>query len=350
MLYNKFTSRTLLLLMPLLLFSLPVAAETYRIGYFEGGFSSIFRSSWDAMKKALEEKGWGDKIEYPEDAFYSPGFGEDKLAAREAAAKKIMARDDLSLVFSAGTDATDLLLKNNNNKTPILGAAISDPIRSKFVIDQNDSGVENFTTRLVPGRYKRMFQIFHDEVGFKRLGLLYVDNLNAQKFANVADAMEVASERGFEIVHYKINDTLTPDECMAALESLVEQKIDAFYIPSLTCFEWKKYDVKKHLDFLAQNHIPTFARQGSVDIKAGALMGFSTVDYSSRGHFLADMAIHILKGGKARELPMVDKAPPKIAINLHVAQVIGFDPSFEILGASDEVYQEITLPEDRLVK
>ena len=47
---------------------------------------------------------------------------------------------------------------------------------------------------------------------------------------------------------------------------------------------------------------------------------------------------------------MVDDAPPKIAINLAVAREIGFDPSFEILGASDEIYNEITLPEKRLVK
>lgn len=343
-----FAARALALL--LLATCATTSAEPYRIGYFEGGFSSIFRSSWNAMRKALEEKGWGDKVVFPEDAFYSPGLGAENAEARDKTAQEIMARTDLDLVFSAGTDATGLLLKHNNKTTPILGAAISDPIRSKFVIDQNDSGIDNFTTRLVPGRYKRMFQIFHDEVGFKRLGLLYVDNPNSRNFANVDDAVEVAAERGFEIVHYRINDTLTPEECMAGLESLVEQKIDAFYMPSLTCFEWKKYDVAKHLNFLMENRIPTFARQGSVDVKGGALMGFSTVDYSSRGRFLADRVIHILEGGKARDMPMVDEAPPKIAINLEVAQRIGFDPSFEILGASDEVYQEITLPEDRLVK
>jgi ABC-type uncharacterized transport system substrate-binding protein len=330
--------------------SLPATAEKYKIAYFEGGFSSIFRNSWEATQKALAEQGWGNKIEYPKDAFYSPGFGAENQTAREAAAKELMARDDLSLIFSAGTDATQLLQQYNNKKTPILGAAISDPIRSKLVVDQNDSGIENFTTRLVPGRYTRMFQIFHDEVGFKRLGLLYVDRPNARKFANVEDAEEVSKQRGFEIVHYKINETLTPQECMAALESLVAQKIDAFYMPSLTCFEWTRYDVNSYLSYLRKHKIPTFARQGSEDVEGGALMGFSTVDYSQRGHFLANIVINILEGQTARQQKMVDDAPPKIAINLKVAREIGFDPSFEILGASDEIYNEIALPKERLVK
>lgn len=81
---------------------------------------------------------------------------------------------------------------------------------------------------------------------------------------------------------------------------------------------------------------------------AGALMGFSTVDYFARGRFLAERVIAILSGEKPRSLTMVDDAPPKITINLFVARKISFDPSFDVLGASDEIYQEIALPEDRL--
>ncbi len=346
--YTKYHRLRAALLISALMWSLPALAERYQIGYFEGGESAIFTSTWQATKKALVEMGWGDQVEYPQNAHYSPGFGHDRLKEREAAAREIMGRTELSLIVSAGTDATELLQKYNNHKTPVLGIAISDPIRSKFVIDQNDSGIDNFTTRLIPKRYVRMFRVFHDEVGFKRLGLLYVDHPNSRKFANVADAMQVAGERGYAVVHYKIDDTLTPDECMDALKSLVAQKIDAFYIPSLTCFEWQHYDVAKYLNYLMKNRIPTFARQGTEDVKAGGLMGVSTVDYSQRGGFLATMIRKILKGTSPRKLKMVDEAIPKIAINLYVAQQIEFDPSFEILGASDELYNEITLPPNRL--
>ncbi len=348
---RRFTRFMLLLLLPLLLLpSLLLAAERYKIAYFEGAFSPIFRSTWEATQAGLEELGWGDRVEYPEDAFYSPGHGDSNAPAREAVAKELMARDDLALIFSAGSEATRLLLKYNNHKTPILGGAIADPLRAGFIASVEDSGVDNFTARIVPGRYKRMFQIFHAEIGFQRLGLLYVDTPNARTFANVDDALEVAAERDFAIIHYHIADTLTAKECMTALESLVEQQIDAFFIPSLTCFEWGRDDVKRHLDFLIEHRIPVFARQGSSDVRGGALMGFSAIDYTARGRFMARMAEYLLEGGKARDLKMVDENPPRISINLEVAQRIGFDPSFDILGASDEIYQEIILPEDRLIR
>ena len=327
-----------------------LAAPKLKIAYFEGAYSTIFRKSWEATQAGLAELGWGDKVEYPEDAFYAPEKFGNTPKAREDAAKELMARTDLALIFSAGSDATDLLLKHNNHRTPILGGAIADPIRAKFVLNEQDSGVDNFTTQLEPGRYKRMFQIFYDEVGFKRLGLLFVDNPRGRTFANVDDALEVAAQRGFEVLQYKVPEGASGEECMAGLEALKAQGMDAFFMPSVICFEWKKYDVKKYLDYLTENRVPVFARQGSADVHAGALMGFSSVNYTERGRFLAKMAAHILAGGKPRDLKMVDERPPQISINLFVAQQIGFDPSFEILGASDEIYQDIKLPAERLVK
>jgi ABC-type uncharacterized transport system substrate-binding protein len=55
----------------------------------------------------------------------------------------------------------------------------------------------------------------------------------------------------------------------------------------------------------------------------------------------------ILQGEKPRSLVMKDDAIPKISLNIQVAQKIGFDPSFEILAATDEIYEEIVLPKDR---
>lgn len=335
-----------------LLSAAAVSAEEqkkFRIGYFESGYSSIYDNTWGAFKAALAEAGWGERVEFPEDAHISPGRSPEQRKQWFPKAKELIERGDLDLIFSAGTDATSVLINVNDGKTPIIAGGVSDAVKSGFVASAQNSGIDNFTVRIVPGRYERMFRIFHDEVGFQKLGLLYVDTENDRVYANVRDAEVVAAERGFEIVSYKIPPTRTAEECMTGLKTLAKQGIEAFYIPSLTCFEWAKYDVKKYLDFLADNGIASFARQGSEDVHAGALMGFSTVDYSSRGRFLANNAIKILEGAKARSLPMIDDAPPKIALNLEVAKRLGFDLSFEILGASDEIYQDIVLPENRMV-
>ncbi len=36
--------------------------------------------------------------------------------------------------------------------------------------------------------------------------------------------------------------------------------------------------------------------------------------------------------------------PPKIAINIKTAEIIGFDPPVDILLAADEIFQEIEKP------
>ncbi len=49
----------------------------------------------------------------------------------------------------------------------------------------------------------------------------------------------------------------------------------------------------------------------------------------------------ILNGARPRQLDQVFEGPPKIAINLKTAQIIGYDPPVDVLGAADEIYQEI---------
>ncbi len=345
-----------LILILLLLLIIPISSSAeekkiYRIGYLESDPYWIFSYELAAIKEALTEMGWGNKIEFPSDAYFSPGREEEKKPLWLQRAKELMARKDIDLIISAGTDATSVILEANNGKTPIVGIAVSDPIKSNFVLNPTDSGVDNFTVRIVMDRFRRMFEIFHEVVGFKKLGLIYWNTENGKKYTNLEEAHLVAKERNFEVVEYnKVSETGKAGDCLKGLEELVSQDIDAFYIPALNCFDWKTSDVKMLLDYLNQNKIPTFARNGTRDVKAGALMGFSSVDFSGRGKFVADKIVKILQGEKPRSLAMVDNAIPKISINLFVAQQIGFNPAFDFLAVSDELFQEITLPEDRLVK
>ena len=53
---------------------------------------------------------------------------------------------------------------------------------------------------------------------------------------------------------------------------------------------------------------------------------------------------NVFNGAKPRQLPQVFEGPPKVAINLKTAQIIGFDPPMVLLGAADEIYKEIVNP------
>ncbi len=325
--------------------------KVYRIGYFEAGSYWIFSDTLKAVRKALGNMGWKDKIEFSSDIYFSPGWGDDKKTEWIKKAEQIMNRKDIDLVIAAGTDAVRSILEVNNGRIPIIGMCVSDPLESGFVTSEKDSGIDNFTVRIVPDRFKRMFGIFHTVVGFKKLGLMYPDTESGRIYANVEDARQMAKERGFKILEYKkLSAADTTEECLEGLRWLVSQGMNAFFIPPLNCFDWKLSDARKPLDFLVENKIPTFARQGTKYVKAGALMGFSSIDFSARSEFIAEKIIKILQGNKPRSLPMVDRATPRISLNLFVAERIGFRLPFDIISASDELFQEIILPEDRRVR
>ncbi|MFW5908006.1 MAG: ABC transporter substrate binding protein [Desulfosalsimonas sp.] len=324
------------------------AAGNYRIGYLEGGSYWLFSDSMDAVKESLESRGWLDRITFQDDAWFSPGWDKEDLWGKRAS--ELMDRGDLDLVIAAGTDAAEALLEANNNETPVVGMAISDPVRAGLVESTEDSGIDNFTVRQDPGRYKRMFEMFHEVVKFKRLGVIYPDTKSGRQYTNLEEARAIAEEKDFELLEYDRITSESADDCLRGIRSLLERGMDAFFIPSLLGFDWEESDVEKILNYLNDNNIPTFARNGSRDVRAGALMGFSTVDFTRRGKFLADMIIRILEGEKPRSLNMVDKGSPKISFNLYVANKIGFNPPYDLLAATDELYKETVLPEDRKFK
>lgn len=348
-----------LLLIGCLGLTFSAAAESKkRMGYLEAGALSNFTETMRATRTVLIQRGWLGKLELLKDACFSPGWAPEKKKQLSEKAKELMSRTDLDVIVGAGTSAVRSLLEQNNHRVPIVGVAVSDPIKSiyvadgkesTFVLSEQDSGIDNFTIRIVPNQYKKMFEIFYDEVGFKKLGLLYVDEENKNNVSSVSDAYEVVKNgRPYQVIEQRINSPKTSD-CQKGLESLIDKGIDAFFVPSLKCFEWDEVDPEKSnptvlLKLLRERKIRTFSKQGSRDVQGGAMMGLSTLNYEDRGEFTADTLIHILEGKKPRSLPMKDEAPPKITINLEVAEEIGFTLSFDILGASDELYQKITIP------
>ena len=62
------------------------------------------------------------------------------------------------------------------------------------------------------------------------------------------------------------------------------------------------------------------------------------------GEFHAQTIAKILNGAKPNQLLQLFEEPPKIAINLKTAEAIGFNPPIVLLGAADEIFNEIVNP------
>ena len=73
-------------------------------------------------------------------------------------------------------------------------------------------------------------------------------------------------------------------------------------------------------------------------------MSISQAGFKYVGRFHAETFAKVFNGAKPRQLDQVFEDPPKIAINIKTAEIIGFDPPVDVLGAADEIFEEIEKP------
>lgn len=316
-----------------------------RIGYLEAGPFWLFDSTWSAFRDAMAKHD-DMRYEFPADARFSPGWSPESMQRLPELARQLLRRKDLDMVVGMGTAAVKALLTANDGRLPILGMGMADPVAAGVVKSADDSGVDNFTCRVAVDRWSSMFRVFYDVVHFRKLGIMFQNNREGRVYAALGDAQSIASELGFSLVLYDgLSSSESVEECRRGLDDLRRQGMEAFFIGPLNCFDIGGDGVNSLLQQLTDWKIPTFARDGSEYVKAGALMGFSTWNFAPSGISLAEQAHAILNGARPRSLPMRDQSEPSIALNLAVARAIGFDFPFDILVTADELHETITRPQ-----
>ena len=315
-----------------------------RIGYLEAGSFWLFDNTWNAFRDGMAK--YDDMhCEYPANARLSPGWEPENMRRLPELARQLLQRKDIDLVVGMGTAAVKALLAVNDGRLPILGMGMADPIAAGVVKSAQDSGVDNFTCRVEVDRWSSMFRVFYDVVRFHKMGIMFQNSQEGRVYAALGDAQAIASELGFTLVLYDgLSSAESPDECRKGLDELRKQGMDAFFIGPLNCFDLGGEGMAPLLQKLNQWKIPTFARDGSEYVKAGALMGFSTWNFGPSGIALAGQAHAILSGTKPRDLPMLDQSEPSIALNLATAKAIGFDFPFDVLVTADELHETISQP------
>lgn len=344
----------------------------WRLGYYQGGDYPDYQASLVATARALMDLGWIEKAEIPpqepkqtkdlwnwlateaksnylefaKDAYYSTAWDETtrKQTAPEII-KRLSEQKDLDLMIAAGTWAGKDLA-NNDHQTNTLVISTSEPVTSGIIKSVDDSGYDHLLARVDPSRFQRQIRIFHDIVGFKKLGVAYADTDSGRSYAALDKIKEVAGDRNFEIISCYTKDDI-PDSKLAG-ESVTQcfrelcKQADAIYVTKQNGVN------RKSIPELAKTAIscsvPTFSQSGSEEVQWGFLLSISQASFKYVGRYYAETIGKILNGARPRQLDQVFEGPPKIAINLRTAALIGFDPPVDTLGAADEIFQEITDP------
>ena len=343
--------------------------QKWRIGYLEGGPYGNYPLNLKALVFALADIGWVEKVDtipqgtetdtslmwrwiskniksnyitFVADAYWSSNWDIKTLRIQNqrAVIKRLTTKKDIDLMLAMGTWAGQDLA-NNKHHVPTIVISSSDPVGSKIIKSDQDSGFNHVNARVDPTRYERQIRIFDDIIGFTRLGIVYeTDTVEGKTYAAISDVEKLARERNFEIVscHAPFSNVTQEEAFQAVLQCHRElaPKIDAFYMTV-----HRGIDLHRMPELLApfyEYKVPTFSQSGSQEVQHGVLLSIARAGFKYIAGFHAQTIAKIFNGAKPRDLDQLFQDPPRIAINTRTAQIIGYDPPAEIVNMADEIY------------
>lgn len=346
--------------------------EKWRIGYYEGGEYYDYKGVFTATLQGLMEIGWiekanipvdkgefttniwkwaatqakSDYLEFVEDAYYSAKWDDNlRKKTTETIINRMNQKKDINLILAVGTWAGKDLA-NARHSTPTLVLTASDAVGAGIIKSNEDSGFDHIQAHVDPSRYERQIQIFHNVIAFKKLGVAYENTIDGRSYAALDVIKKLSKSLNFEIVPcYTQSDiadkNAAGNSVIQCFETLASQ-VDAIYV---TLQGGVNTDTIPKLVEIANTHkIPTFSQSGSQEVQYGLFLSISHANFKYIGQYHAKLMAKVFNGAKPRQLEQIFEGPPKVAINLKTAQLIGFDPPMVLLGAADEIFKKIKKP------
>ena len=331
--------------------------KVWRIGYYEGGEYIDYQKIFTETVRSLMKLGWIETTVIPpqkgeqtkdlwnwlatnttskyirivKDAHYSAHW-DDTLRQKTVSEiiNRLKSRHDIDLIIGMGTWAGKDLA-NETHQTPTIVLSASDAVASGIIKSAADSGYDHVHACVDPFRYERQVRVFHDIVGFKKLGVAYEDSVEGKSYAAVDIIEKVAAERDFKIVKCftksDIADTGLAEQSVKDCFGNLAQNADAIYVTVQGGVSLKSIP---DLVRIANSHeIPTFSQSGSEEVKYGFLMSISQAGFKYVGQFHAETLGKVFNGATPRQLNQIFEEPKKIAINLKTAKAVGHEPLYQ---------------------
>ena len=343
--------------------------EKWSVGYYEGGAYINYQQQLTETVKGLMQLGWletsdlpqqsgestdtlwawlsteakSEYIEFVADAHYSALWEKDTRSKVEDEIVLRLNNDkDIDLMIGMGTWAGKGLA-NYRHRTNTLVFSTSNPISSGIIKSVEDSGFDHVHVRVDPKRNERQLKVFHEMIGFEKLGVVYEDSLAGRSYAAIDTIEALAKTLDFDIIrcHTKsdISDKKLAEEGVIKCFNQLAKKADAIYVTQQGGVNSRS--VPFLVEIANESKIPTFSQSGAGEVSYGVLASLSRAGYKYVGRFHAETIAKVLNGAQPNQLNQLYEEPPKIALNLKTAEIIGFDPPIVLLGATDELFDEI---------
>jgi len=334
----------------------------YRLAFYEGGQYPDYLTILKQTLIGLMDLGWIESTELPDfgkdhkkfwlwasqtltspyiefakDGYFSPR-DFDKTLRLSTQQDFLSKAGEFDLVIAMGTWAGQDLA-NSMHHTPVMIGSTSDPIGAGIIKSTEDSGFDHVHATVDPDRYLRQIKIFHEIIGFKKLGVIYENSTEGRTYAAMDDLEQQSIDLNFELVLCEapfsgVDITVAEQNVIRCSENFAD-KVDAVYITvhrgnTLMGFKYSIHSFNDH-------KIPTFSQLGADEVKNGALMSISQAGYKFVGQFHARVAARILRGETPRNIGQIYTSPARIVLNMTTAEKIGFKPTVDILLVADEI-------------
>lgn len=250
------------------------------------------------------------------------------------------AADNVDLMVGVATPvAMAMQSATEDSKTPVVFAAVSDPVGAGLVASLEEPGSnvtgssDNLDTNSV------MNLIFAQNPDAKKIGLLY-DVGQDSSTAAIEHAKAYLDDKGVEYVE---RTATTAEEVALAAQALVSDGVDAVFTPTDNTI--MKAELAIYETF-ADAGIPHYTGADSFALN-GAFLGYG-VDYANLGRETADMIASILTEGKdPATTPVITFDNGTATVNTEICEKLGldFDTASEAFAPYCTRVEEITTAE-----
>lgn len=228
------------------------------------------------------------------------------------------AADNVDLMVGVATPvAMAMQSATEDSKTPVVFAAVSDPVGAGLVASLEEPGSnvtgssDNLDTNSV------MNLIFAQNPDDKKIGLLY-DVGQDSSTAAIEHAKAYLDDKGVEYVE---RTATTAEEVALAAQALVSDGVDAVFTPTDNTI--MKAELAIYETF-ADAGIPHYTGADSFALN-GAFLGYG-VDYANLGRETADMIASILTEGKdPATTPVITFDNGTATVNTEICEKLGLD-------------------------
>lgn len=228
------------------------------------------------------------------------------------------AADNVDLMVGVATPvAMAMQSATEDSKTPVVFAAVSDPVGAGLVasLEEPGSNVTGSSDNLDTNSVKNL--IFAQNPDAKKIGLLY-DVGQDSSTAAIEHAKAYLDDKGVEYVE---RTATTAEEVALAAQALVSDGVDAVFTPTDNTI--MKAELAIYETF-ADAGIPHYTGADSFALN-GAFLGYG-VDYANLGRETADMIASILTEGKdPATTPVITFDNGTATVNTEICEKLGLD-------------------------